>query len=287
MRNLINLHIHTTASDGEYSPLETLNKIKQTELKTFSYTDHDTIDGCLEIANVNLDDLEFINGCEFSSKPHFDIPKARLHILGYDMDLSNTDLQNYIINKRKYTLYNIELQLNNLKKVYNIDFPQEEITQFFKKKILNRADIAKLLLKYNYATDVEDAFQKYLISNYEQVRKNFRLFDDKEIINVIKQAHGLVSIAHIVTNKMNDYELDNFFQFLKINEVDAIELYHPLHNLEYKKYLLSKIEKYHFLISGGTDYHGPISKPNYGLETSSINQKKIRRLSLVDKIRSR
>ena len=73
------------------------------------------------IITIKKDDLEFINGCEFSSKPHFDIPKARLHILGYDMDLANADLQNYIINKRKYTLYNIELQLNNLKKKKMLD----------------------------------------------------------------------------------------------------------------------------------------------------------------------
>lgn len=284
MRKYINMHIHTSASDGEYDIRELYQMIKKTDLKTISITDHDTIDAYKTLKEMNVHHINIINGCEFSSKPIIDTYGSRLHILGYDMDLQNQYLLYLLSQKRRNNYHNFFLLLEELKTDYNIHFSKEEIDKIFKKKDFGRPDIALLLIKHRYVKNMDEAFSKYLIPVFEKTKPFRKCFSPEEIFDVIKNAGGCISIAHIISNKFNENQLDHFLNYIKNKNVDAIELYHPSHNSSYRKYLLEKIKKYDFLISGGTDYHGPNVKPERLLECNTNDHIKIKKLSLCDYI---
>lgn len=284
MRELINMHMHTSSSDGEYDVKKLFEMIKQTNLKTISITDHDTIDAYHEIKDIDLEDITVINGCEFSAKPWIKKDGARLHILGYDMDLENKDLHNILKQKRENNYHNFFLQLEYLKKDYSISFPKEEYNKIIKKHDFGRPDIALLLLKYGYVKNLDEAFQKYLNPIFIKSEPLRRKIEAEDIFDVIKRSNGYISIAHIISNRLSDEEIEKFLTFAKENKVDALELYHPNHDASYRNYLLKKIKKYDFLISGGTDYHGPHIKPERLLENNTYDFIKIKKLSLCDQI---
>lgn len=282
-RQWINMHMHTSASDGEYSAIELWNLIQKSQLKTVSITDHDTVAAYNDIKSA--DDITLINGCEFSATPHTNTYGSRLHILGYDMDLKNKELLKLLSEKREKNQYNLLLQVRFLEKDFGISFPKEEIDAILKKKDLGRPDLAKLLVTHKYAKDIDDAFDRYLVPVFEKSKPFRKGNSSDEIFDVIKKAGGFISIAHMISNRFTKEELKDFLLYCHQQGVDAIELYHPHHTKEYRQYLLSQIKEYSFFISGGTDYHGPHIKPERALENNTNDYLKIKKLSLCDYIK--
>ena len=120
---MIDLHTHSTHSDGTKTPSELLFLAKENNLTYYAITDHDDIEGSKKLVSLPHDGITVYSGVELNAK----VDKGQMHILGYNFDLSNERLNNKLKDLKKNSRHNIMLYVNQLKEDYNIDFPQEEI----------------------------------------------------------------------------------------------------------------------------------------------------------------
>ena len=282
--DLIDMHTHTCYSDGELTPNDLVRKAETEGLKTIAITEHDTLLGVQNMTiPKDIRDIDVINGIEISIK----VPVGRMHILGYDIDIWDKDLNEKMKDFHTRSLYSVTGVICQLKKDHDIVFSTDEILNILNaKKNIGRPDIAKLLIKHGYAQTTQEAFDKYLIEAYERCGKVAKGITFEECADLIHAANGLVVLAHPITLKKGKEELDKEVRHLVEQGLDGIEVYHSNHNREQTEEFLKLAEKYNLLVSGGSDYHGPKVKPDVSLGTGR-NNVKVKQLSLLDKINTR
>ncbi len=280
--NLIDMHTHTSASDGEYDADTLIEMAKDKGITTLGITDHDTLLGVQGIKKEHSN-IEVVPGIEISVK----VPVGRMHVLGYDLDIWNENLNKKMEELHNRSLYSVAGVICQLKKDYGIVLDTEDILSILNKKTnIGRPDIARVLVDKGITGTVREAFDKYLVEAYEKVRDVAKGISKKECIELIKNANGLAVIAHPHSLELSPSELDTFIEELVSYGLDGIEVYHSNHNEEMVDEYLRLAEKYDLLISGGSDYHGPVVKPDVGLGTGKDNIK-IKKLSLLDEIHKR
>ena len=281
---LIDMHLHTSFSDGELSPDELIDKAISSNVSILSITDHDTIDGLKSINRDYSKKIEIINGIELSAK----VPKGRMHILGYDFDINNQDLNNKLYELKNNSLQRVLSLIEQLKKDYNIFFTYEEIKELINSNHnLGRPDLARLLINHNLAESVDEAFKKYLIAANKKIKGINKETTYEECFNLILNSGGIPVLAHPKSLELSNEELNNLVKRMKEIGLQGIEVYHSSHTKEEMKAYLELAQKYDLLVSGGSDYHGSIVKPNVEIATGENNNIKIKKISLIDKIRSR
>ena len=281
---LIDMHMHTYYSDGDLSPNKLIEKALKNNIGTMAITDHNTIEGLRNFDNSYKDKIEIINGIELSAKSL----KGTMHVLGYDIDIENKSL-NDKMHELKNNSFQREISLiEQLKKDYEIEFDYQDIINLLNSNHnLGRPDLAKLLIKYGKAKTVNEAFEKYLVSVNKKIKGINKELDYNECIDLILKSGGIPVLAHPKSLKLNEEELATLLEKMKLSGLMGIEVYHPTHNDEERKLFLKLANKYDFLISGGTDYHGEITKPDIEIGTGRNNNIKIKKLSLLDEIRNR
>lgn len=281
---IIDLHTHTNYSDGDLSPNELIKLAIDNNVGTLGITDHDTICG---IKEINRDDsliidsgINIINGIELSAKTQ----KGRMHILGYDFDVNDKDLNDKMNELKKNSIYSVMAIINQLKIDYGIAFDSLDINELFSNLgNIGRPHVAKLLIKYGYVKDVKEAFNKYLTDAYKKTKILNKGIPYKECISLIKKADGISVLAHPNQLLLNDEELEEKIKEMISVGLDGIEVYHSGHSKEETKKYLEIANKYNLLISGGSDYHGKSVKPDVDIGKTSNG--KIKRLSLLSKIK--
>ncbi len=281
---IIDMHTHTCYSDGELTPNELVRLAIKNGIGTIAITDHDTLNG---VKNLDRNDsliidsgIEIINGIELSAKTNH----GRMHILGYNIDINNKELNDKLIELRLNSLYSVLSLLIQIKNDYNIRFSYEEIeTLINTNSNLGRPDLAKLCVKNGYATSVKDAFDKYLIEAYQKTRTNNKGISYQECINLIINSGGIPVLAHPKTLELNDKELLYLLKYMITCGLQGIEVYHSSHTKKETNKYLEIANELGLLISGGTDYHGKFTKPDIQLGTGRNNNIKIKELSLVEK----
>lgn len=284
--NLVDLHMHSVYSDGSRTPYELLEIAKQANVGTIAITDHDNIDGSKELIRCTDSGLYLYSGVELTAKAE----KGRMHILGYNIDLENERLNKRLVEMKDAAIYNLMLYVEILKKDYGVIIPTFEIEDLFKKNgNVGRPDIALLLIKYGYCTEVEEAFQKYLIMAYEKVRKIKKGLTKEECVDLIINAGGVVSLAHPSSLKMTNEELEQEVAYLKSLGMECIEIQHINNKPEQREYYRYLAEKYQLMESGGTDFHGYEVKPDVSLGSGRDGNVHIEEgtLSLTKNIKSR
>lgn len=282
----IDMHTHSIYSDGQLEVDELIKLAIKNNVGILSITDHDTLLGNKNISEYygKSNDIMIINGIELSAK----VDKGRMHILGYDYDINNYELNNKMNELKVNSIYAIMACINQLRIDYNIVFSEKEIKEIINRKgNIGRPLVARLLVKYGYADSVEDAFQKYLNPAYNKTRKTNKGINYEECIRLIKGANGISVLAHPNQLLLNDIELENTLKKLISRGLDGIEVYHSGHSKEEVEKYLYLADKYNLLISGGSDFHGIDVKPDIELGSGYKNNVKIKRLSLVDEIKRR
>ena len=282
----IDMHCHSIYSDGQLEVDELIKLAIKNNVGILSITDHDTLLGNKNISEYyrKSNDIMIINGIELSAK----VDKGRMHILGYDYDINNYELNNKMDELKVNSIYAIIACINQLRIDYNIVFSEKEIKEIINRKgNIGRPLVARLLVKYGYADSVEDAFQKYLNPAYNKTRKTNKGINYEECIRLIKGANGISVLAHPNQLLLNDNELENTLKKLISCGLDGIEVYHSGHSKEEVEKYLYLADKYNLLISGGSDFHGVDVKPDIELGSGYKNNVKIKRLSLVDEIKRR
>lgn len=268
----IDMHIHSDNSDGTKSPEQIVKMAKDIGLETISITDHNNHRGSLEAIELQEKDITIIPGIEISANNKI-LPKGyRLHILGYNIQLDNKNLIKFVEKEHHIARETLLIYLELIEKHYNIKFPTEDVINIIKRKgDVNRNDIAKLLIKYKYCSTMDEAFDRYLTPIFTLAKKKPKI-SDEEAINLIKEANGVVSLAHPTSLKLNFQELKKYILYLKTLGLDSIEIEHIHIPQELKPLLYDLCEKENLAYSGGTDYHGD-NKPNVYLGKGGNDKK--------------
>ncbi|MBE7028989.1 MAG: PHP domain-containing protein [Ruminococcaceae bacterium] len=258
MREYIDLHTHSTCSDGSFTPKEIIAHADEIGLYAVALTDHDNIDGILEAKKEALKrDIIFIPGieisCDFSSE---------LHIVGLNIDCESEKLVN-LTNKFKEDRK--KRNINTIKRLNDagIDINLEEAKKYSTGNALGRAHIAKVMVDKGYASSVKDAFKKYLGKGKVGYSNEFRI-SYKDAISVIKESGGVAILAHCHYLNMNEDEFIEFIKELKSYGLNGLEGYYTEYTKEQSDFYISVCKKLDLIISGGSDFHGDM-KPDIKL----------------------
>jgi predicted metal-dependent phosphoesterase TrpH len=256
----IDLHIHSTASDGSYTPAEILDHAQKLNLAAIAITDHDAIDGSREALRIGIPpSLNFLTGVEISAAhPPFFPGSGSFHILGYDIHLDNRDL-NQALSKlqdaRKNRNPSILKRLNKL----GFQISLEEVGQEVGEGQLGRPHIAYAMVKKGFVASIDEAFDKYLGTNGPAYVDKYRI-ECKQAINIIRAAGGVPVLAHpALLNIENGQKLDALLQNLMNIGLSGIEVYYPGHSPQQIRQYTELARKYGLLMTGGTDFHGTIT----------------------------
>lgn len=258
---MIDLHIHSTASDGSFSPSEILNLSLDAGIKAIALTDHDSLDGVREVMKLGVPwPLEFITGVEVSCEPPKDFPdSSSLHILGYGFDLGNNHM-NSILEKLQQARADrnplIIQKLNDL----GFDISLEEAEEISGDGQTGRPHIAQVMVERNFVASFGEAFDKYLGKGKKAYVDKYRT-TSKEAIEAIHNAGGVSVLAHPGILKENKkFSIEKLIKDLKKLGLNGIEAYYTSHTHEQTTFFLDLAKKLTLITTGGSDFHGAINQ---------------------------
>ena len=241
----IDLHIHTNHSDGYYSPIELIQKVKKAGLDIISITDHDNLSAIHEAASVGKDfGVEVIPGLEVSS----DIGDREVHILGYFVDPGNSELERYLKFFREERLKRAIRIVNKLKTL-GFSISIEDVLEQAENSAIGRPHIAQAMLEKGLISNYYEAFNKYIGNNCPAYEKKVHI-SPQSVVKIISDAGGLSFIAH--PGNMPETLLKELIE----EGIDGIEVIHPSHSSHQVKFYKGIVNEYFLLESGGSDFHG-------------------------------
>ena len=268
---MIDLHLHTTASDGRLTPTELVRRAAACGVRILAVTDHDTTDGIDEAAAESVrHGLQVIPGIEVTA-----VEGGRdIHMLGYFFDARDERLMRFLTGQRATRITRIEAMAARLGELgLPVDVqPVLEDARTHHGRSVGRPTLARAMVDAGHVTTMREAFDLWL----GQDRPAFveRAGPSPEIvINVLHDAGGVVSLAHPGRTK-----IDARIAPLRNAGLDAIEAYHSDHDEPTTQEYVAVARQLDLLVSGGSDFHG---HPGHGLEpgASTLPQSDWERLS--------
>ncbi len=255
VEKLIDLHIHSTASDGSLSPGDLMAYARRKGAAAISLTDHDTIEG-LEAALAAGKEigLEVIPGLEISAQ----YPGGTMHLLGYYIDPSDPSLNRELLRLQEARR---ERNPKIISKLQSLGIPISfDQVQALANGQIGRPHIAQVLFQIGAVSSFEEAFQKYLAKGALAYVEKFR-FSPQEAISLITQAGGIPVLAHPFTlNYPSLRELKKLVQKLKDNGLKGIEVLYSEHTSNQTGDYFSLVKELNLVYTGGSDFHGDIKK---------------------------
>ncbi len=263
------LHVHTTASDGDMRPGELVSKAASIGLETVAITDHDTIKGVPEaIRTGRQSGIHVIAGVEISA----DYEPGSMHILGYFKTLPDgfeQDLQAVQAARRKRFPQIIE-KLNAL----GYAITKDDVASIAGDAQIGRPHIAKAMMQKGYVKDYETAFSTYLAKGKPAYVPKEKM-NAHQALNLIHHHGGLPVLAHPFTLELEPYELKIAVEQLKSEGLKGIEVFYPEHTRSQKKLYAAIARDLDLFMTGGTDYHGlgrgRISIGDFGLDRETLH----------------
>jgi len=266
---LIDLHVHSTASDGSYAPGEVVRLAKEAGLKAVALTDHDTVDGLDEaLAAGEALRLEVIPGVEISARFAGD----SMHIVGLFIEHHDGKLNGRLeVLKQARAERNpkIVAKLNAL----GLKVSMADVVRLSGGGQIGRPHIARALLEAGYVRSVQEAFDTYLRNGGPAYVEKFR-FPPAEAIAMIREAKGVPILSHPFTLGLGSAgALRDLLRDLKALGLAGVEVFYSDHSPEQEDQYLKLARELDLLVSGGSDFHG-LNKPDTGLG-SMPSQKKL------------
>lgn len=248
----VDLHLHTTASDGVRSPSEIVRYAKFRGLQAIAITDHDTIEGLEEgLAEGEKIGFELIPGIEISAEHS----PGSMHLLGYFIDITHpllNDRLGYLQRSRAERNPKMVEKLNRL----GIDITYEEVLEASGGGQVGRPHFAQVLMGKKYVKSFKEAFDRYLKKGAPAYVDKLR-FAPGEALHFINEAGGVAVLGHPNTLGLNGYsELEGLILQLLKEGLKGIEVYYPEHSPAEIAQYKGLAGKYGLVITGGTDYHG-------------------------------
>jgi len=266
MRALCDLHTHTTASDGQYTPTELAGLAKERGLSVLAVTDHDTIAGVEEAQRAGgALGLRVVRGVELSAKEHHNF-----HILGYGFQAGDTELAR-LCGKFRAGRDERKYKIIDFLREKGVDVDLAEVEELAGGEVIARPHFAQILVKHGYVQTTREAFDRYL--DTAEFRKKVKRFkaDARTCLDAIHAAGGKVSLAHPYQMGLPDDELDTLVKQLADWGLDAIECYYPKYTPEQQEFYLQLAGKYRLHQTGGSDFHGEKVKPDIRLAALELD----------------
>jgi predicted metal-dependent phosphoesterase TrpH len=259
MNRPIDLHCHSTASDGSLTPEQLVAYAKAKGAGALALTDHDTIDGLDEFLEAGRKmGLETVPGLEISAA----YERGTMHILGYYIDHRHAFLLQELSRLQQARQ---ERNPKIIAKLKNMGLPLslEEVYALAKGQI-GRPHIALALVQKGIVSSVEEAFKKYLTKGGPAYVEKFR-FSPVESIRMISEAGGIPVLAHPFTLNVQDRkELKKLIEELKDNGLKGLEVFYPEHTWEQTRTYEALCRELGLITTGGSDFHGK-SQPSIEL----------------------
>lgn len=264
MNGFIDLHTHSTCSDGTLTPTQVVKAAKDAGLRAIALTDHDTIDGLSEAVEAGKKyGIEVITGIEFSVASD-----TEMHLLGLGFDIdcpAITSILDEMIYQRELRNYKVSKLLADI----GFDITVDDILAEATSKVTGRSQIAKAMLKKGYVSSITEAFDKYLKQGRPAFVQRTTLSPEKAI-EIIKQSGGKSSLAHLNQIGKSDDELYKILAHLKSVGLDAIEGYYTEYTEDMAEKYRKMAEDLGLKLTGGSDFHGE-NKDGYNIGAGKGN----------------
>jgi predicted metal-dependent phosphoesterase TrpH len=249
MPTIIDLHTHTTCSDGALTPVDLVHKARERGIVALSITDHDTAQAARELpSELALQaDVEMVAGIEISA---FDATQGKeYHILGYYFDAHHPDMLRYESYCREERLRRAERIVERLHDK-GVPLTMEAVLRRAAAGVLGRQHIALALCEEGYTHTTKQAFTKYLANDRPAFVEKWH-FSVQEAIDLIHTAGGVAVLAH-PARTIHGLALVNMVK----SGLDGIEVVHPAHDPALRRSYEQFAKGYRLLMTGGSDYHG-------------------------------
>ncbi len=254
----IDLHIHTTASDGTLSPAQVISRAVKLGLKAIAITDHDTVAGSKTALQAGIPTaIDFLSGVEISAAPPGFYPGCgSFHLLGYGIDLENPVL-NQTLAKLREARKNRNPQILKRLEQLGIFLNLEEIRRQVGAGQLGRPHIAQALVKKQVVSSIDEAFEKLLGNGKPAYVDKYRVPCDRTI-EAIRAAGGIAVVAHPGLLTVESSEMEPLFIRLKKMGIEGVEVYYPEHTAAQTRLFIELARRHGLLMTGGSDFHGTI-----------------------------
>jgi predicted metal-dependent phosphoesterase TrpH len=258
----VDLHLHTTASDGKFTPAEIVRLAREAGLVYIAICDHDSIDGVMPAREeaVKYPGLTVIGGVEINT----DIPAGELHILGYLCDLSNDELKTTLERLRSSRIERAKKMIHKLHKL-GVDIDFERVQELAGTGSIGRPHIARAMQEKGYVNSFKDAFLRYISRGCPAYVERDKI-TPTEATRLILRAHGLPVMAHPLTFQ-NPEKLIGQCQAVGLA---GLEVYYGSYTQEQIHTLLQIAGRYGLICTGGSDFHGLDSLDELPLGTVDV-----------------
>lgn len=244
----VDLHLHTTASDGKYRPAEVVRRAAGLGLSVIAIADHDSVDGIAPAlaAAKSFPGLTVIPCVEVST----DVPRGEVHVLGYFIDYTSAELNAALAHFRDSREGRAKGMIDKLSGM-GINIEWWRVKEIAGEGSVGRPHIAQAMLEKGYITSFKEAFDKYIAREGPAYVEREKMMP-AEAVELIGRNNGLAVMAHPFTVA----DVEAMIVELKPAGLVGIEAYYKDYSAEGKSHLLGLAGKYDLIITGGTDYHG-------------------------------
>lgn len=257
----VDLHVHSTYSDGTLTPSELILLAKEQGLSAMAMTDHDTIAGVSEAMTTGKEhNIEVIPGIELSSV----YGNKEIHILGFFVDHKDPYFNNSLENLRVVRLER-NIRIIEKFKTLGIYISFEEMHELYENAVLTRAHFADYLLLKGYTKSRNEAFERYIGDNGPCYMPREKLTPE-QTIKLILDAGGVPVLAHPTLYHLGNSEMDKLIKQLCRFGLAGIEAIYSTYSMGEELQMRKLAKENHLIISGGSDYHGA-NKPYIELGT--------------------
>ena len=244
----VDLHIHSTASDGRLTPEEVVRLASKKGLSVIAITDHDSVDGIAAalVAAESVPSLRVIPGVEINT----DIPNGEVHIVGYFIDYENEELKRTLETLRHYREIRARKMIAKLRKL-GIEVEWQRVQELAGGGSMGRPHVAQAMFEQGYVPSLQEAFTKYIGRQGPAYAERERL-SPEEAVKLVVKAGGLPVMAHPAG-------IDGLEELLiQLKEVGLVglEAYYNGYGWKTIHRLVELANKYGLLTSGGSDFHG-------------------------------
>ncbi len=281
----IDLHMHTTVSDGSDKPREIIANVREAGIGLFSVTDHDAVKGCRIIRRALKEgDPRFINGAEFSCKDE----EGKYHILGYNYKPFSRHILGLVDLGHTYRINKVKARLEFIKNEFGFSFPDWEIKKLFEMDNPGKPHIGNLMVKYGYADDRKQAINEFI----DKIKFRTEYVRPEEAIEGILKAGGIPVLAHpsygsgdqIIIGDEMDHRLRRLMDF----GLQGVEAYYSGFSKKLTDQMLDFAGKYDLYVTAGSDYHGrnklvPLGDTGY-FDSNDIPEGMVRFLKAVGQL---
>jgi len=244
----VDLHCHSTASDGEYPPAEVARRAQAAGLVAIALTDHDTTGGVPEATRVGETlGVRIVSGCEFSVKA----PWGELHLLAYFLPPGHARLEEFLAGTRAARHRRAEQIVGHLRRL-GVAIDLGDVVQAADGGALGRPHVARLLVRHGVCVDMNEAFARYLgRGRPAYVEKPLPTL--QQVTELVHAVGGVAVAAHL-----GDHGTDGQIRQFQEQGLDGLEVRHPSHSLGTERRLTGIAQRLGLAISGGSDWHGDL-----------------------------